>query len=103
MAGPPESLYVWLENREMVTSANIYCGSRVCKRKEFVGERENRTQNTKEQKTLFDRIQTVYTDETAYRKRKNAQHSLFFENMAILSRRRASCVTECGNKKWFPP
>ena len=101
MAGGPESLYVRLENREMVTSANIYCGSRVCKRKEFAGEREYRTQNTKEQTTLLDRIHKVYTDETAYREKKRQIFS-FFENMAILSRRRASCVTECGNKNGFP-
>ncbi len=33
MAGAPESLYVWLENREMIAMGNIYCGGRVCKRK----------------------------------------------------------------------
>ena len=33
MAGAPESLHVWLENREMVAVDNIYCGNRVFKRK----------------------------------------------------------------------
>jgi hypothetical protein len=33
MTGAPESLHVWLENREMVSMGNIYCGSRVCKKK----------------------------------------------------------------------
>jgi hypothetical protein len=33
MAGAPESFYVRLENREMFAKPNIYCGSRVCKRK----------------------------------------------------------------------
>jgi hypothetical protein len=33
MAGALESLQVWLENRENVAMGNIYCGSRVCKRK----------------------------------------------------------------------
>jgi hypothetical protein len=33
MAGAPESLYVRLENRKIVAMGNIYCGSRVCKKK----------------------------------------------------------------------
>jgi len=33
MAGVPASLYVRLENREIVAMGNICCGSRVCKRK----------------------------------------------------------------------
>ncbi len=33
MADAPESLYVRLENREIIAKPNIDCGSRVCKRK----------------------------------------------------------------------
>jgi hypothetical protein len=33
MAGAPESLHVWLENRENIAVPNIYFGGRVCKRK----------------------------------------------------------------------
>jgi len=35
MAGAPESLYVRLENREMVAIGNIYCDSRVCKKNQL--------------------------------------------------------------------
>jgi hypothetical protein len=40
MAGAPESLHVWLENREMFAMGSIYCGSRVCKK-------ENMPENAK--------------------------------------------------------
>jgi len=33
MAGAPESLYVRLENQEIVAMGNIYCGRRVGKKK----------------------------------------------------------------------
>jgi len=33
MVGAPESLYVWLENREMVAMGSLYCGTRMGKRK----------------------------------------------------------------------
>lgn len=99
MAGAPESLYVWLENREMVTSANIYFGGRVCKRKELAGEREYRTLNKKRRKTLLDRIPT---DEATYRERKNAKFSLFLRIWQYCRAAERLVSLNAVNKTVFP-